>query len=240
MAVYIGSARHDEDGKYANGAAGDQLQKSTPDYAGEVSMQKFYVHRYGWYVLRAKKINFAMGIAANMITACNNNNIGYDQNQRSGIINAGINTKQKTEADCSTLVRECVKEATKVDPGNFTTLNEVDKLMDTGLFIKQIYHDGMTLYTGDILVSGRKGHTAIVTSGAARNKTKKLTSSYYPTYQGITVSIAAALSAVGVSDVSIAHRTKIAKKNGIKKYSGTATQNTILLNLLKQGKLKKA
>lgn len=240
MACYIGSARHDESGAYANGAAGDQLQKSTPDYSGEVSMQKFYVHKYGWYIIRPKSIKNAMAIAANMITACNNKNIGYDQNGRYGIINAGINSKTKTEADCSTLVRACVQEATGKKISDFTTASERQILMSTGLFEEIPYTDGMTLYTGDILVSKRKGHTAIVTSGAARNKTKKAVTKYYPTYQGNTTSIVAALASVGEKDTSITKRTKIAKKNGIKKYSGTATQNTTLVNLLKQGKLKKA
>lgn len=62
--------------------------------------------------------------------------------------------------------------------------------------------------------------------------------SYYPKYTGSSVSIVDALKAVGV-DSSKANRTKIANKNGISNYTGTASQNTKLLNLLKQGKLKK-
>ena len=59
---------------------------------------------------------------------------------------------------------------------------------------------------------------------------------YYqkPNYTG--VSIAAALSTIGV-DSSYAHRAKIAAANNIKNYTGTAAQNTQMLNLLKQGKL---
>lgn len=62
--------------------------------------------------------------------------------------------------------------------------------------------------------------------------------SYYPKYTGSSVSIVDALKAVGV-DSSKSNRTKIAKANGITNYTGTASQNTQLLNLLKQGKLKK-
>lgn len=40
-------------------------------------------------------------------------------------------------------------------------------------------------------------------------------------------------------DSSYSYRSKIALKNGIKNYQGTAEQNTKMLNLLKQGKLKK-
>lgn len=62
--------------------------------------------------------------------------------------------------------------------------------------------------------------------------------SYYKKYTGSSVSIVDALKAIGV-DSSYNNRTKIAKVNGISNYSGTASQNTQLLNLLKQGKLKK-
>lgn len=67
--------------------------------------------------------------------------------------------------------------------------------------------------------------------GATRN-------SYYKKYNGSTTSIVDALKAIGV-DSSKSNRTKIAKANGISNYTGTASQNTQLLNLLKQGKLKK-
>lgn len=42
---------------------------------------------------------------------------------------------------------------------------------------------------------------------------------------------------IGV-DSSFSNRKKIASKNGINNYSGSASQNLKLLNLLKQGKLK--
>lgn len=239
MAVYIGSARIDERGKLSGGAAGDSKQTTTPDYTGEVSMQKFYVHSKGWYVLRPKNVNIAMGIAGSMIDACNNPNIGYDQNQRTNILKYGTKSKVKTETDCSTLIRLCVKEASGIDPGNFTTANEVNVLMKTNMFEKLTYIPGMILYTGDILVTKTKGHTVAVTSGAARN-TATSKDTYYPTYQGSTTSITTALKAVGEKDVTLAHRKKIAEANKIANYSGTSTQNTTMLNLLKQGRLKKA
>ena len=62
--------------------------------------------------------------------------------------------------------------------------------------------------------------------------------SYYKKYTGSSVSIVDALKAIGV-DSSMNNRKKIAKANGISNYTGTASQNTQLLNLLKQGKLKK-
>ena len=62
--------------------------------------------------------------------------------------------------------------------------------------------------------------------------------SYYPKYTVSSTSIVDALKAIGV-DSSYNNRAKIAKANGISNYSSTASQNTQLLNLLKQGKLKK-
>lgn len=56
-------------------------------------------------------------------------------------------------------------------------------------------------------------------------------------YKGM--SIVDALNQIGV-DSSYSYRCKLAATNGISNYHGTAEQNTQLLNLLKQGKLKSA
>lgn len=172
MSVIIGSARVDEKGTFLGGAAGDQKQKtSSNDMIGEVSMQDFYVHVKGWNVIRPKSATHANKIAANMKCACNNSNIGYDQGNRFAIIKDGTNSKVKTECDCSSLVRECVKEATGKDPGNFTTENEVTVLNKTGLFNESVpYTPGYELCTGDILVTKTKGHTVVVVNGASRTK----------------------------------------------------------------------
>ncbi len=65
------------------------------------------------------------------------------------------------------------------------------------------------------------------------------TTSYYPkcSYKGN--SIVDGLKSIKV-DSSFTNRLKIANKNGITGYKGSASQNTQMLNLLKQGKLKKA
>lgn len=55
-------------------------------------------------------------------------------------------------------------------------------------------------------------------------------------YKGI--SFVDGLKSIGASS-TFTYRAKIAKANGMKLYIGTATQNTKLLNLLKQGKLIK-
>lgn len=93
MSIRIGSARHDENGKLTGGRPGNKT-------GTEVSMQNFYVHKKGWYVLRPKTKDMADKLAESMITACNNDNIGYCQGHRLGIVKYGINSKVKTEGFC--------------------------------------------------------------------------------------------------------------------------------------------
>ncbi len=62
---------------------------------------------------------------------------------------------------------------------------------------------------------------------------------YYPKYRGKSSSIVDALKTLGINS-SKSNRKKIAALNGIKNYSGSAAQNTKLLNLLKKGKLIKS
>jgi peptidoglycan hydrolase-like protein with peptidoglycan-binding domain len=169
MTLIIGSARIDENGNLKNGKAGDQTGK-------EVCTQSYYMHKKGWYVLRPKSVTHANALALAMKQACDNNKIGYDQNERNGVI-----TQLKkydlldkiataTECDCSSLVRACIIQATGKDVGNITTANEASVLEASGLFEakKSVTGEGM-LYNGDILVTKTKGHTVIVVSGRARS-----------------------------------------------------------------------
>ena len=229
MAVIIGSARHDEHGNcYSGGKSGDQTGQ-------EVSTQKFYNHSKGWNVLRAKDNKVAEKLAEAMQIACGNKNIGYDQSERYGVIKHGINTKVKTECDCSSLVRACIIYASGKDVGDFNTSNERSVILKSGLFEDVgSYEQGDTLYNGDILVTRTKGHTVIVTGGAKKNKEK-----YYPKYTGNSSSIVEALKAVGEDDVSKEHRAEIAKKNGFSNFKFTSEENSKMLSLLKKGKLKK-
>lgn len=238
--IYVGSARIDENGKATGGAVGDQKQKSTPDYSGEVSMQKMYTASKGWYILRPKSEAHATALAKAMTKYCNDANIGYDQSNRLGIMS--YNGSGKTECDCSSLVRRCIKDATGKDVGNFTTANEASTLAKSGLFeSRQAYTSQAKtpVYDGDVLVTQSQGHTVIVVSGNPRSGSPA-PSGYYPKYTGSSTSIVDALSAVGEKDTSKAHRTKIAAANGISNYSGTASQNLGMVTLLKKGKLIKA
>ena len=167
MAVRIGSARIDENGKLSGGKAGDQTGK-------EVCTQAYYLHSKGWYLYRAKDAAIAERLTKAMLDACNNDNIGYDQGERSTVILQlkrygslkGIATK--TDADCSSLVRGCCIEA-GFDPGNFNTANEASCLEETRMFENRKSVTSETkLFDGDILVTKTKGHTAIVVSGNSR------------------------------------------------------------------------
>lgn len=62
---------------------------------------------------------------------------------------------------------------------------------------------------------------------------------YYPKYKGKSKSLVDALKSLGINS-SKSNRKNIALMNSIKNYSGSAAQNTKLLNLLKRGKLIKS
>lgn len=233
--VIIGSARIDERGKLSGGKTGDQKQTTVPDYKGEVSLQNFYVHKKGWYVLRPKDKSVALKLGQAMMSACNNSNIGYDQGNRTDIIKKGVRTTQKAECDCSSLVRACIISAAGKDVGNFTTATECTVLAASGLFeAKKAYKNGMALQTGDVLVTKTKGHTVIVVDSSYNKEENQ----YYQKYLGKSTSIVDALVSIGVN-ASKENRKKIAAANGISNYTGSASQNLSLLKLLKSGTLKK-
>ena len=135
MAVKIGSARIDENGKAHGGSAGDQMGK-------EVSTQSWYASNKVWVLLRAKSAEAREKIARCMQWACDNKHVGYDQYQRDTLYNEtkqyGFDVSKVTkdvETDCSALVRVCVNYA-GIPVGNFRTPTEPSVLMATGAFDK--------------------------------------------------------------------------------------------------------
>lgn len=167
----VGSARIDENGNAVHGRAGDQTGK-------EVAIEPYYNHRLGWYMLRAKDSDKARKIGLAMVEACMNENIGYDQSGRYGVIEclkvygrlAKIN--KPTEADCSSLVRACCIQA-GIQVGDFNTASEVAVLERTGAFNKAVAVTPSTkLQVGDILVTKSKGHTVIVTESDNKPETQ--------------------------------------------------------------------
>ena len=171
MAVKVGSARIDENGKAHGGKAGDQTGR-------ELSTQNWYLHAKGWRVFRAKNPAVAEKIAQDMLWACDNPKIGYDQYQRDTLFNVakavGFNCRQvdtACETDCSALVRVCVNYA-GVPVGNFRTPDEAAKLLATGAFIELTgsKYQGQSTYLGrgDILVTKTQGHTVVVLSNGPK------------------------------------------------------------------------
>lgn len=235
--VIISSARHDEFGKL-NGAKGDQLQRGTGnDFTGEVSMQPYYLHKYGWDGFRFKKVAHRHLGAERAVAAANNPHLGYSQKERGSIWKDGIDSKKDTNCDCTSLEREIICEATGIDPGNFTTATAKKVLMASGLFEQFEVKSESDLMTGDILCSKKKGHIVTVVLGKDPSEPKV---TYYPKYTGKGTSIVSALATVGEKDTSMAHRKKIAAANGITGYAGTVKQNTAMVKLIKKGKLIKA
>ena len=176
MAVKIGSARIDENGRAMGGRAGDQTGR-------EVSAQSWYRHTKGWRVLRAKDAEAAEKIAQAMQWACDSPLIGYDQGQRETLRKAvtplGWDIRRLTaavETDCSALVRVCCGWAFQRDlgaaVGYFNTTTMCKALLDTGLFIEltgEKYAERSDyLRRGDILCTRAQGHTVVVLSDGAK------------------------------------------------------------------------
>ena len=173
MAVKIGSARIDENGRAYNGKAGDQTGK-------EVSTQNWYLSSKGWRVYRAKDSSVAEKIAQCMERACANAHIGYDQYQRNSLYKVaeplGFDTAKVTaacETDCSALVRVCCAYAGIAGlPAEFRTANMPTYLAKTGAFeeLKGGKYTEQSLYLGrgDILVTKTSGHTVVVLTNGSK------------------------------------------------------------------------
>jgi hypothetical protein len=169
MAVYIGHACIDERGKANSGAAGDQTQK-------EVYKRTWY--KKPWHtVFRPKDATVAEKIAKAMEQACANNNIGYDQYQRTTLYTLAkankwniSNISEKCETDCSALVSVCCNAAGIAVSKDMYTGNQKSVLKGTGKFT--IYTDSKYVNSSDYLMRGDillgNGHTAIVLSNGSK------------------------------------------------------------------------
>ena len=168
MSVKIGHASIDENGRANSGTAGDQTKK-------EVCTRTWY-NKPWTSVIRPKDSATAEKIAKAMEQACANDNIGYDQYQRTTLYTlAKANnwdlSKITTacECDCSSLVAVCVNAVGISVSKDIYTGNQLSALKATGKF--DIYTDSKYiggdsyLKRGDILLG--QGHTAIVLSNGA-------------------------------------------------------------------------
>lgn len=174
MAVIIGSARQDENGKAYGGQAGNQSGR-------EISSQNWYLHSKGWRVLRAKDSGVGQRLAIAMRAACDNKNIGYNQWRRNTLYDAAavwgfdisrVNTP--VETDCSALVRTCIAYAAGITtlPSSLRTGNMCSLILATGAFEELSGKEYTTkpdyLKAGDILCTKTSGHTVIVLTDGAK------------------------------------------------------------------------
>lgn len=165
MTVYIGNAVGDEHNKARGGESGDQTGR-------EVKIQPWYLNDKGWRVFRAKDAETAKRIADDMRMACDNPDIGYDQNQRNTLytISAPLDfdagrVATPCECDCSSLVRVCLAYA-GIKTKDFNSASGPARILATGDFIDLTDEKYTTksayLCTGDILCTKVKGHMAVV------------------------------------------------------------------------------
>ena len=190
MTVKIGHAHSDENTKAKGGKAGDQTSK-------EVLMQDWYLRTQGWTVVfRPNDSEIAEVIAKTMEDACANDNIGYDQGQRTTLYTQAKATNwdiskiiTKCECDCSSLVAVCVNAAGVSVSKDMYTGNQKEVLKATKQFKLLTESKYLTKSThlkrGDILLG--PGHTAIVLSNSGKepviDSAKSFSSTFVGTYQ---------------------------------------------------------
>lgn len=238
MSIKIGHASIDERGKASGGAAGDQTGK-------EVCIRFWYNKPWDYYIDCTDE-KLADKAATYMEQICCNSNVGYDQGQRLTMYNAiKANGNQvlgigKCETDCSALVAACyIFAGLNINP-SCTTRNLQSALTATGKF--KVYSDSKYVDSGQFAKRGgiylKEGiHVVMVLENGGRS-TYANKESYYKKCDIKYNSIVDALTSIGVN-CSKENRTKIYSKNFSDAYKGTSSQNIVLLNLLKVGKLKK-
>lgn len=181
----ISNCGHDEKGKYTNGAAGDQT-------GTEWQLINWYKYSNGGWNFVARHPNKKVGeaIAADAKAAANNNNIGYDMNQRltfwEELKNVNYNPakiEKKCEADCSSGIMAIVKangykmndQKMKDIPTSLYTETAEKCLRNAGFQIltnEKYLNSDAYLLPGDILVN--KGHhmvTNLSTGSKIQNAT---------------------------------------------------------------------
>lgn len=172
MAVLIGSANINEFGELEGGKPGDQTGK-------EVTIQNWYLHSKGWFVIRAIDPLVRKKIAENMRNICANNNVGYSYwDNCMGLLNESkkygydaSKVKIKVDTNCAKSVVVCIRYA-GVNVDDFHTGSEIVACQKTNAFyiLKEdaFCKSSDYLLEGDILVTRTKGHTVVVLSDGAK------------------------------------------------------------------------
>ena len=186
MAVKIGSARSDERGKITRGKAGDQKGGK------EVSTQNWYDRDWRVFVCKIPEMRPVM--AELMQQACDNNNIGYDQAQRTTLTKLLpaakymiSSIKEKCETDCSRLVIDIINCAFKllgidaqIPNGNTATLPRL--LLRSGYFEEwkgdKYTKSSAYLPAGTILNTRTKGHVVMTITNGEKAENKPVSITY--------------------------------------------------------------
>ena len=232
----IGQASKDENGTYKNGKSGDQTKV-------EVYIRTWY-NRPWSHVIRFNDATMREKVAICMEHSCNNNLIGYDQNQRNTLLTqarkVGYDPAKVTvacETDCSADVSLCcmyagIPESVLYKDGNScTTSNLRSRLLSTGkvtVLTDSKYRTGDSyLLRGDILLY--EGHHVAVnlTNGS------KTTSSTPVTNPSTTTTATTSSSDL----ISIG---KVHAKNFINQSNTSKNIDTLTLSQLKAMVLQRA
>lgn len=140
MAVKIGHASIDENGKVSGGRAGDPTGK-------EVYTRQWYSKPWQYY-LECTDEKIADIAATYMEQICNNDNVGYDQAERLTLYNQlklhkDVSKLTPCECDCSSLIACCyIMAGLNINP-SCTTKNLRSALIATGKFVA--YNDSIHL-----------------------------------------------------------------------------------------------
>ena len=181
MSVKIGHASIDENKKIKGGTAGDQT-------GGEVCTRTWY-NKPWEFVLRPKSATLAEKSAKACVYACDNKNIGYDQNQRNTLYakaqKVGFDLSKITEpceCDCSSLMHVCALAgganitygsngaATSTMKARFTVNGEYEVLTASKYLTSDKY-----LKRGDILVKAGSHTVMVLENGSGVSKTETTT-----------------------------------------------------------------
>lgn len=177
MAVRIGHASIDENGKAAGGAGGDQNGR-------EVLVRQWYEKPWN-VLLRPVRPEVAEKSARMCEAACANENIGYDQHGRNTLYSkakavgfdlAAIDTA--CECDCSSLMHVCaIAGGANLTYGSngHTTRTMVKEFTASGEYVKLTGSEYLTgdrlLKRGDILVKEGSHTVMVLDNGAEVTKT---------------------------------------------------------------------
>lgn len=183
MAIKIGHASLSENNKSKGGKAGDQTGK-------EVCIRSWYAKDWD-YVLRPKTSSLAEKSASACEKGCNNNKIGYDQNQRNTLYTQAKAVKfdlskitVPCETDCSAFMTVCaIAGGANISYGSNapTTTTMKSKFVGSGNYSVLTDNKYLTsdkyLKRGDILVKAGSHTVMALQNGSAYTSKKTTTTS---------------------------------------------------------------